>query len=43
MIIPFAITPDDILATCQKKKSKGSYSVRQRQDVIEQLLTLARA
>lgn len=43
MTIPFAITPDDILATCQKKKSKGSYSVRQRQDVIEQLLTLARA
>lgn len=42
LTIPFAITPDDILATCQKKKSKGSYSVRQRQNVIEQLLTLAR-
>lgn len=43
MTIPFALTPDDILAICQKKKSKGSYSVRQRQNVIEQLLTLARA
>ena len=43
MTIPFAITPDDILAICQKKKSNGSYSVRQRQNVIEQLLTLARA
>ncbi len=42
LTIPFALTPDDILATRQKKKSNGSYSVRQRQNVIEQLLTLAR-
>jgi hypothetical protein len=40
---PFAITADDILAVCQKKKSKGSYSRRQRQNVIEDLYTLARA
>jgi hypothetical protein len=40
---PFAITPDDILALCQKKKSKGSYSAHQRQNVIEQLHTLAHA
>jgi hypothetical protein len=39
---PFVITPDDILAICQKKKSKGSYPVRQRQSVIEQVHTLAR-
>jgi hypothetical protein len=43
MTIPFAITPDDILAIRQKKKSKGSYSARQRQNVIEHLYTLARA
>src|SRR5439155_7658109 len=41
MAIPFAITPDDILAICQKKKSKGGYPLRQRQNVIEQLHTLA--
>jgi len=40
---PFTITPDDILAICQKKKSKGSYSARQRQNVNEQLQILARA
>ena len=40
---PFAITPDDILAICQKKKSKGSYSSQQRQNVIEHLHALARA
>lgn len=40
---PFAITADDILAICEKKKSKGSYSSNQRQNVIEQLRTLARA
>lgn len=40
---PFTITPDDILAICKKKKSKGSYSGHQRQNVIEQLKTLARA
>lgn len=40
---PFTITPDDILAICQKKKSKGSYSARQRQNVTEQLQILARA
>jgi hypothetical protein len=40
---PFAITADDILAICQKKKSNGSYSRRQRQNVIEDLYTLARA
>jgi hypothetical protein len=40
---PFTITPDDILAISRKKKSKGSYSARQRQNVTEQLQTLARA
>jgi hypothetical protein len=39
---PFAITADDILAICQKKKSKGSYPARQRQSVIAQVHTLAR-
>lgn len=39
---PFAITADDILAICQKKKSKGSYSARQRLHVIEQVRTLLR-
>jgi len=41
--LPFAITLDDILAIRQKKKSKGSYSARQRQDVLEDLYALARA
>jgi hypothetical protein len=41
--IPFAITVDDILAVCQKKKSKGGYPTRQRQAVIAQVHTLARA
>lgn len=40
---PFAITADDILAICQKKKSNGSYSTRQRQNVVDHLRTLARA
>src|SRR5207245_242686 len=40
--IPFAITVDDILALCQKKKSKGSYPVRQRLHVIEQVQILSR-
>ena len=40
---PFAITPDDILTICQKKKSKGGYLARQRQSVIAQMHTLARA
>jgi len=40
---PFAITADDILAVCQKKKSKGSYSPRQQQSVHEHIHTLARA
>jgi hypothetical protein len=40
--LPFAISPDDILAICQKKKSKGSYPARQRLKVIEQVLTLVR-
>jgi binding-protein-dependent transport system inner membrane component len=39
---PFAITVDDILALCQKKKSKGSYPVRQRLHVIEQVQILSR-
>jgi hypothetical protein len=39
--LPFAITADDILAICQKKKSKGSYAARQRQRVLEQVRTLA--
>jgi predicted Fe-S protein YdhL (DUF1289 family) len=39
---PFAITADDILALCQKKKSKGSYPARQRLHVIEQVRTLLR-
>ncbi|SRR6266567_6555864 len=38
---PFAITPDDILAICQKKKSKGSYPARQRLNVIKQVQALA--
>ena len=41
--LPFTITPDDILSIRQKKKSKGSYSVYQRQIVIEQVQTLAHA
>src|SRR5436305_3372843 len=40
--IPFAITADDILMICRKKKSKGSYSGHQRQNVLEQVQTLAR-
>lgn len=39
---PFAITPDDILAICQKKKSKGSYPARQRETILAQIHTLAR-
>jgi hypothetical protein len=39
---PFAITPDDILTICQKKKSKGSYLIRQRLHVIKQVQTLAK-
>ena len=39
---PFAVTPDDILTICQKKKSKGSYAARQRLNVIEQVHILAR-
>jgi predicted Fe-S protein YdhL (DUF1289 family) len=39
---PFTITADDILTICQKKKSKGSYSARQRLHVIEQVRTLLR-
>lgn len=38
---PFTITADDILAICQKKKSKGSYTGRQRLNVIEQVRTLS--
>ncbi len=34
---PFAITADDILAVCRKKKSKGSYPARQRQSVLAQV------
>jgi len=37
---PFAITVDDILAVCQKKKSKGGYPTRQRQAVIAQVTHL---
>src|SRR5207245_1124534 len=40
--LPFAITPDDILAICQKKKSKGSYPAHQRLTIVEQVRTLAR-
>ncbi len=40
---PFAITTDDILAICEKKKSKGGYPTRQRLHVIAQVHTLARA
>jgi hypothetical protein len=40
---PFVITTDDILAICQKKKSKGGYPTRQRLNVIAQVHTLARA
>jgi hypothetical protein len=40
--LPFAITPDDILALCQKKKSKGSYPAHQRHTIVEQVRTLAR-
>jgi len=39
---PFEIAADDILAICQKKKSKGSYPARQRLHVIEQVLVLSR-
>jgi hypothetical protein len=38
---PFAITADDILALCQKKKTRGSYLARQRQSVLEQIRILA--
>jgi hypothetical protein len=38
---PFAITADDILAICQKKKTRGSYLTRQRQSVLEQMRILA--
>jgi hypothetical protein len=41
--IPFAITPDEILTICQKKKSKGSYLARQRRIVIAQMHALTRA
>jgi hypothetical protein len=40
--LPFTITPEDILAICQKKKSKGSYPARQRLHVVEQVQTLSR-
>jgi hypothetical protein len=39
---PFAITLDDILTICQKKKSKGSYLIRQRLHVIKQVQALAK-
>jgi len=40
---PFFISPDDILATCQREKSKGSYTPGQRMNVIEHLRILSRA
>lgn len=40
---PFTITADDILTICQKKKSKGSYAIRQRQNVLAQMHILAHA
>lgn len=39
---PFTITADDILTICQKKKSKGSYPVRQRQNILAQIEILSR-
>lgn len=41
--LPFPIQVDDILTICQKKKSKGCYSERQRQKVFQQILVLSRA
>ncbi len=35
--LPIVITVDDILSVCQKKKSKGGYPTRQRQNVITQV------
>jgi len=40
--LPFEISVDDILALCQKKKSKGSYPAHQRLRVIEYVQALAR-
>lgn len=40
---PFYISPDDILATCCRAKSKGSYTSAQRLKVIEHLRILSRA
>lgn len=40
---PFYINPDDVLATCQREKAKGSYRPLQRAEVIEHLRTLSRA
>ena len=40
---PFAITVDDILSICQKKKSKGGYASRQQQNVIAHLDVLTHA
>lgn len=40
---PFYINPDDILATCQREKAKGSYRPLQRAEVIEHLRTLSQA
>ena len=41
--LPFEISVDDILALCQKKKSKGSYPAQQRLKVIAHVQALARA
>jgi hypothetical protein len=40
--LPFSITADDILVICQKKKSKGSYTARQRLQVSEHIWVLTR-
>ena len=40
---PFALTVEDILSVCQKKKSKGGYPTRQRQSVIAHVYVLTHA
>ncbi|HZT98515.1 MAG TPA: phage antirepressor N-terminal domain-containing protein [Ktedonobacteraceae bacterium] len=39
---PFYLSPDDILATCQRARSNGSYTPIQRSTVTEHLRTLSR-
>ncbi len=43
MRMPFEISPDDILAVCKKEKSKGSYKISQKAEIVAHLKTLSQA